>query len=82
MHTTYPMVGKRASDPNPVPKYGRMFLHVGAAAIMVKGFTSLSQLAVGKVMQPQVSFLLNESGIIADVTVRWYVEIDHRDAMY
>jgi hypothetical protein len=49
------MVGKRASDPNPVPKYGRMFLHVGAAAIMVKGFTSLSQLAVGKVMQPQVS---------------------------
>lgn len=55
MHTTYPMVGKRASDPNPKPKYGRMFLHVGAAAVMVKGFTSLSQLAVGKVMQPQVS---------------------------
>ena len=55
MHTTYPMVGKRASDPSPKPKYGQMFLHVGAAAVMVKGFTSLSQLAVGKVMQPQVS---------------------------
>jgi hypothetical protein len=40
-----------------------MFLHVGAAAIMVKGFTSLSQLAVGKVMQPQVSFIWHTLGI-------------------
>ena len=73
MHTTYPMVGKRASDPNPVPKYGRMFLHVGAAAIMVKGFTSLSQLAVGKVMQPQVSPLSTPETKRANEIVRWYV---------
>jgi hypothetical protein len=71
MHTTYPMVGKRASDPNPVPKYGRMFLHVGAAAIMVKGFTSLSQLAVGKVMQPQVSSNTISSYFRANEIVRW-----------
>jgi len=82
MHTTYPMVGKRASDPNPVPKYGRMFLHVGAAAIMVKGFTSLSQLAVGKVMQPQVSFLYTRGRMKANDIVRWYVGNTDRDAKY
>jgi hypothetical protein len=53
-HTTYPMVGKRASDPDPKPKYGRMFLHVGAAAIMAKGFMALQGVAAAKVMQPQV----------------------------
>jgi hypothetical protein len=58
MHTTYPMVKKQMSDPNPKPNYGRMFLHVGAAAIMAKGFTALSGLAVGRVMQPQVRSVL------------------------
>jgi hypothetical protein len=82
MHTTYPMVGKRASDPNPVPKYGRMFLHVGAAAIMVKGFTSLSQLAVGKVMQPQVSYNSVSRWIRANDAVRRYVANIDRDAIY
>jgi hypothetical protein len=56
MHTIYPMVSKRGSEPDPKPNYGRMFLHVGAAAIMVKGFTALSGLAVGKVVTPQVGF--------------------------
>ena len=73
MHTTYPMVQKRASEPDPKPNYGRMFLHVGAAAIMVKGFTSLSGLAVGKVMQPQVYLLTHRLDIRADEIVRWYV---------
>ena len=82
MHTTYPMVGKRASDPNPVPKYGRMFLHVGAAAIMVKGFTALSQLAVGKVMQPQVSFESTNSRIRANDAVWWYVANMDRCGIY
>jgi hypothetical protein len=56
MHTTYPMVSERGSEPDPKPNYGRIFLHVGAAAIMVKGFTALSGLAVGKVVTPQVGF--------------------------
>lgn len=56
MHsTTYPMVPKRASEPDPKPKYGRMFLHVGAAGVMVAGFNALSNMAVGKVVTPQVS---------------------------
>jgi hypothetical protein len=63
MHTTYPMVQKRASEPDPKPNYGRMFLHVGAAAIMVKGFTALSGLAVGKVMQPQVCLCIRRLDI-------------------
>lgn len=52
------MVPKRASEPDPKPLYGRMFLHVGAAGIMVAGFNALSSMAVGKVVTPQVSLAL------------------------
>jgi hypothetical protein len=37
----------------------------------VKGFTSLSQLAVGKVMQPQVSSNTISSYFRANEIVRW-----------
>jgi hypothetical protein len=53
------MVSKAASEPDPKPNYGRMFLHVGAAGVMVAGFNALSSMAVGKVITPQVSLTPN-----------------------
>jgi hypothetical protein len=49
-----------------------MFLHVGAAGVMFKGFTSLSGLAMGKVITPQVGVLLLSYPCVihADVIVR------------
>jgi hypothetical protein len=37
------------------PQYGRMVFHLGSAAFMIYGFQSLSDIAAGKIMAPQVS---------------------------
>lgn len=67
--TTYPMVPQKGAEPDPKPNFARMFLHVGAAGVMVAGFNALSSMAVGKVVTPQVCLTSWVTCCRADVVV-------------
>ena len=43
------------TEPERDPQYGRMVFHLGSAAAMIYGFQSLSDLAAGHMVAPQVS---------------------------
>jgi len=54
MHaTSYPVPPTTKPEPDPVPRFFRMFLHVFTAGAILNGYVSLQGLTTGKVVEPQ-----------------------------